>query len=98
MPCVASAKQGVSRHARKRLVHVYLLRSTVDPTKRYVGLTSDLKKRLGQHISGSSPYTSRFGPWELVVAVYFTDRRRAEAFERYLKHGSGHAFANRYFW
>jgi hypothetical protein len=37
-------------------------------------------------------------PWELVVAVYFADRQKAEAFERYLKHGSGHAFAKRHFW
>jgi len=37
-------------------------------------------------------------PREVVVAVYSKDHVKAEAFERYLKHGSGHAFAKRHFW
>jgi len=32
------------------------------------------------------------------VAVFFADARKAEAFEPYLKQGSGHAFARRHFW
>jgi len=78
-------------------MYVYLLRSVQHPDQRYVGLTSDLKKRLGEHNAGKSPHTGKFAPWELVVAVYFADSRKAEAFERYLKHGSGHAFARRHF-
>jgi putative endonuclease len=57
-----------------------------------------LKKRLAEHNAGKSPHTSKFMPWELVVAVYFKDRAKADVFERYLKQGSGHAFANRHFW
>ncbi len=79
-------------------MYVYLLRSKADPSRRYVGLTGDLKERLAQHNAGQSPHTSKFAPWELVVAIYFADQRKAEAFERYLKHGSGHAFADRHFW
>ena len=79
-------------------MYVYLLRSKADPEQRYVGLTSDLKKRLGEHDAGKSPHSSKFAPWELVVAVYLADQQKAEAFERYLKQGSGHAFANRHFW
>jgi len=79
-------------------VYVYLLRSKANSNRRYVGLTSDLTKRLGEHDACKSPHTSKYAPWELVVAVYFTDRPKTEAFERYLKHGSGHAFANRHFW
>ncbi len=79
-------------------MYVYLIRSKSHPGQRYIGLTEDLKKRLAEHNAGRSPHTEKFRPWELVVAVYLTDPPKAEAFERYLKHGSGHAFANRHFW
>jgi hypothetical protein len=36
-------------------------------------------------------------PWEVDVVIEFRDERRAVAFERYLKSGSGCAFANRQF-
>jgi putative endonuclease len=79
-------------------MYVYVLRSISHPDQRYVGLTSDLKKRLAEHNACKSPHTSKFAPWELVVAIYFKDRLKAEVFERYLKQGSGHAFANRHLW
>lgn len=79
-------------------MYVYLLRSKSHPGQRYIGLTEDLKKRLTEHNAGRSPHTKKFRPWELVVAVYFSDPEKADAFEGYLKHGSGHAFANRHFW
>ena len=79
-------------------MYVYLLRSTSHPTQRYIGVTADLKKRLREHNAGRSPHTRKHAPWALVVAVYFADKARAEAFECYLKQGSGHAFANRHFW
>jgi hypothetical protein len=33
-----------------------------------------------------------------MAAVWFADRAKAEAFEPYLKSGSGHAFAKRHLW
>jgi hypothetical protein len=36
-------------------------------------------------------------PWIVDVAVEFTDERRAVAFERCLKSGSGVAFSKRHF-
>ena len=79
-------------------MYVYLLRSVSRPDQRYVGLTSGLRQRLAEHNAGKSPHTSKFVPWRIVAAVYFADRSRAEAFEKYLKQGSGHAFANRHLW
>jgi hypothetical protein len=35
------------------------------------------------------------GPWRLATYIAFQDETRALAFEKYLKSGSGHAFANR---
>jgi len=77
--------------------YVYLLQSESDPRRRYVGITDDLTRRLKQHNLGKSPHTSKYRPWQCVVAVRFLNARKAEAFEKYLKSGSGHAFAKRHF-
>ena len=77
---------------------VYLLRSLDHPGQRYVGVTGDLRRRLDEHNAGLSPHTSKFRPWKVIVAVSFRDDRRAEEFERYLKSGSGFAFARRHLW
>jgi putative endonuclease len=77
---------------------VYLLRSKSDPSRRYVGCTENLRSRLADHNSGKSPHTAKYKPWRLVTAIYFADAAKADAFERYLKQGTGHAFANRHFW
>ncbi len=77
---------------------VYLLKSVSFTGKRYVGITTNLEQRLSEHNAGKSPHTSRFKPWKCSVSLCFEDDSRAEAFEKYLKQGSGHAFANRHFW
>jgi putative endonuclease len=78
--------------------YVYLLRSIPHPEQRYVGLTSDLEKRLAAHNAGQSSHTAKFRPWNLVTYLGFNDDDRAAAFEKYLKSGSGHAFANKRLW
>lgn len=78
--------------------YVYLLKSEAFIDQRYVGITSDLKRRLADHNAGKSPHTSKYTPWKLVTYVAFSDERKAEIFERYLKSGSGHAFANKRLW
>ena len=76
---------------------VYVMVSTVDPRRHYVGLTSNVAGRLAVHNSGGSEYTARHRPWRLIVAVEFATQRSAVAFEKYLKTGSGRAFAKRHF-
>ena len=78
--------------------YVYLLESEAVIGERYVGLTSDFKHRLAAHNAGQSPHTSKFRPWRLVTYIAFSDQGKAEAFERYLKNGSGHAFAKKRLW
>ena len=78
--------------------YVYMIESSAYPGQRYVGVTSDLRRRLAEHNAGKSPHTSKFVPWLLVTYVAFSGHRRAEAFERYLKSGSGHAFAKKRLW
>lgn len=93
MPSEAWAEEGSSG-----VHYVYLLQSEADREQRYVGLTSDLRKRLADHNAGKSFHTSKYPPWRLVTYVAFSDRRKAETFERYLKSGSGHAFARKRLW
>jgi len=78
--------------------YVYLLESLVQPRQRYVGFTVDLKRRLQEHDAGKSTHTSKFKPWKLVTYVAFSDEAKAISFERYLKSGSGHAFAGKRLW
>lgn len=78
--------------------YVYLLRSLSHPEQRYVGFTSDLKKRLKSHNEGATVRTAKYRPWELITYCGFTIERRAREFERYLKSGSGKAFANKRLW
>ncbi len=78
--------------------YVYFLESISNPGKRYIGKTGDLGNRLKMHNAGKSPHTARFRLWKTVIAMRFDNDNKAEAFERYLKSGSGHAFAKRHFW
>lgn len=78
--------------------YVYLLQSLSFPEQRYVGLTSDLEKRLATHNAGQSSHTAKFRPWKLVGYLAFADESKAAAFEKYLKTGSGRAFAEKRLW
>jgi predicted GIY-YIG superfamily endonuclease len=77
---------------------VYLVQSISYPQQTYIGVTSDLEQRLKNHNAGRSPHTSKYKPWKLVAAIKFINIQKANAFERYLKTGSGRAFAKRHFW
>lgn len=81
-----------------QMKYVYLLQSQRHPEQRYVGLTSDIKKRLAAHNAGQSPHTSKYRPWKLIIYLAFADEGKAVAFEKYLKSGSGRAFAKNRLW
>jgi len=76
---------------------VYVLRSESEPERHYVGITSNVENRLEWHNSGPSGHTVSHRPWSLVVALEFPTEDAALRFERYLKSGSGRAFAKRHF-
>ena len=78
--------------------YVYLLQSIKHPYQTYVGLTSDLKKRLQKHNYGEVPHTSKYKPWKLISYTAFQNIEQAASFETYLKSGSGRAFAKRRLW
>jgi predicted GIY-YIG superfamily endonuclease len=75
---------------------VYILRSQRDPARHYVGRTGNVDERLRWHNEGPSGNTIRHRPWRILVAMEFADGSTAARFERYLKSGSGRAFAKRH--
>jgi putative endonuclease len=75
---------------------VYVLTSELDPNRYYTGLTSDVSTRLEAHNAGRCSHTTSGRPWRVDVVVEFADEDRAVRFERYLKSGSGNAFAKRH--
>ncbi|MCG2658646.1 MAG: GIY-YIG nuclease family protein [Kiritimatiellae bacterium] len=78
--------------------YVYLIQSVKYQGRRYVGVTDDIERRLAEHNGGKSPHTTKYRPWVLKVIMGFDDESKANAFERYLKSGSGHAFSARHLW
>ncbi len=78
--------------------YVYLIKSQSHPKQSYIGITSDLKKRLIVHNSGGAVHTSKFKTWKLVTYKANSEDSKALAFERYLKTGAGRAFAKKRFW
>jgi|SRR6185436_9283187 len=76
---------------------VYILRSDADPSRHYVGLTNDVAARLEWHNDGPAGHTLSYRPWSLVVSMEFSRETEAVRFEKYLKSGSGRAFAKRHF-
>ncbi len=76
--------------------YVYSIVSKSRPTSHYTGLTGNLEERLKCHNAGQVPFTAKFRPWRIDVAIAFSDRTRAAAFERYLKTHAGRAFAKKH--
>jgi predicted GIY-YIG superfamily endonuclease len=75
---------------------VYIIRSCIDPRRYYTGVTSDVAARLTAHNAGRCTHTAKATPWEIVVVIEFDAERRAIHFEKYLKSGSGVAFAKKH--
>jgi len=78
-----------------RLNYVYIIQSIDRPDQFYTGACLDVPKRIAAHNAGQSPHTAKFKPWRLISYHYFSDPAVAAAFERYLKSGSGRAFASK---
>ena len=75
---------------------VYILQSKKDQSY-YVGYTTNLKRRIEDHNSGSNKYSSSKKPYELAWYCVFKNKQKALEFERYMKSGSGFAFSRKRF-
>ena len=74
--------------------YVYILES-LDSEHFYAGITDDVRARLAKHNAGEVTHTSKYKPWRLKTYIAFSDEKQAIAFEKYLKSGSGRAFAKK---
>jgi predicted GIY-YIG superfamily endonuclease len=74
-----------------------IIRSLNHQERRYIGVTSDVGARLDAHNDGQNRSTAPWKPWRADVIIEFRSERIALRFEKYLKSGAGHAFANSHF-
>lgn len=74
---------------------IYILRSLKDGSF-YTGFTENLVERLKAHNSGTSKYSNTKRPLELIWHCTFEQKSKALEFEKYLKQGSGFAFARKH--
>ena len=74
--------------------YVYIIKSTKD-LSYYVGSTENLKRRFSEHNKGTVRFTSAHRPYILNWYCAFSSKHKALDFEKYLKHGSGFAFARK---
>jgi putative endonuclease len=74
---------------------VYILQSKKD-SSLYVGSTGNVKKRFAEHNNGKAKYSSSKRPYVLKWFCAFPTKQQALKFEKYLKQGSGFAFARKH--
>ena len=104
VPSEALAKEGCSTRRFQAMdgwpamFYAYIIESVSHPGERYTGHTVDLRERLSDHNDRKCSHTAKFVPWRLRFQAAFESLEQARHFERYLKSGSGHAFANRHIW
>jgi putative endonuclease len=79
------------------MIYVYIPQSIGEPQRFYIGVMKDLKERQQEHNAGEVFHTAKFKPWAVKNYFAFEDHKKAHAFEKYLKSGSGRAFAKRHF-
>ena len=78
------------------MYYAYILESETTPGEFYRGHTDGLKRRVTEHNAGKCTHTSKLRPWKVKFYAAFETLALAQEFERYLKSGSGHAFAKRH--
>lgn len=67
---------------------VYILKSSI-AKKSYVGYTKNLEKRIKEHNSGDSIFTSKYRPWEVIYTEEVKSAEDGRKREKYLKSSSG---------
>ena len=76
------------------MYYVYFLKSSSSDF-RYVGYTSNLKKRIAEHNNGNNKSTKHYTPLDLDTFVAVKTEVLAKELEKYFKTGSGIAFARK---
>jgi len=66
---------------------VYMLEN--QKGRHYIGITTDLDRRLAEHNSGGAKSTKPFGPWKMIYSEVFETRSEACKREWHLKNSPG---------
>lgn len=77
------------------MYYTYIIQSQKHRTV-YTGATEDLKERLKEHNAEKVKSTKNKAPYKLIWYCAFEEKQKAYDFEKYLKTGSGIAFARRH--
>ena len=72
---------------------VYILYSK-NFDRYYIGMTSDVEKRVKDYNSGRTKSTKPYKPWEVIHKEKFQDRLEARKREKYLKTAAGRRWRN----
>ena len=92
----ASAQRALARRVANKYTeymwYVYVLRSEIDGNK-YIGVTMDITRRLGEHNSGKNTSTKYRRPFKL--DFYFSFESKYEAFEAERKFKRSHGALER---
>ena len=73
---------------------LYILKSSKD-SKRYIGVTSDLQRRIIEHNSGLVKSTKHRKPMELIYVEEFNSKTEAMNREKFFKSGKGREYLNK---
>lgn len=88
MPARAEKARSDGAHKTSIMFYVYVLFSS-NFDKFYVGMSTDLDRRLTEHNSGKTKSTKPFLPWIIVHFEHFKTRQEARIREKYLKSAAG---------
>jgi putative endonuclease len=82
------------RQARKNIRMIYKVYAIKSLNKNYiyVGLTSDLEKRIMRHNSGHERTTRAYAPFKIIHQESCDSRQAARTREKYLKSGIGKGY------
>ncbi len=73
------------------MYYVYVLHSDFDHGL-YIGYSTDLRRRLGEHCLGLSIATKHRRPWRLIYYEAYVSPDDAMGRERFLKSGAGRTY------
>ena len=71
--------------------HVYVLECSTSKEK-YIGYTTDLKRRIEEHNNHKNKSTAHVSRWKLIYCETYTEKMDALGREKFLKSGSGWRF------
>ena len=80
------------------MFYVYRIRGVKYPDRSNTGHREDLKQRFLDHNQGRNVSTALYRTWRLIFYLAFEKKEIALDFGRYLKPGSGKAFARKRLW